>query len=88
MLTSVALAGPPANKGKSESSAAATTSGTTVTPPGSQMTLCHRTGSAGHRHYVKITVPTSAVWRHVKHGDVVPSKRGACPNGFGAASSS
>jgi len=82
MLALLALAALPASNGNGKSSAAATT----TTPPG-KMTLCHRTGSGIHRHYVKINVPTSAVWRHVKHGDVVPSKRGACPRGSGAAGS-
>ena len=77
MLALLALAVLPASNGNSKNSAAATTTATTTTPRG-KMTLCHRTGSANHRHYVKINVPTSSVWRHVKHGDVVPSASGAC----------
>jgi len=75
---SVALAGPPADKGKSNGSSATTTTATKAAPRRT-VTLCHRAGSA--TYYVKINVPVNAVWSHVKRGDVLPSASGRCPAG-------
>jgi hypothetical protein len=65
--------------------ATSTTATTTATPAASpsgtvtaKVTLCHRTGSQTNP-YVMITVSTSAIPAHTKHGDIIPAPAAGCP---------
>jgi hypothetical protein len=89
---SFALAGRPPDAGHGKGSSADTstttiTTTTTVTVTVSTprfVVLCHRTRSAAHP-WVKIKVPTNAVFTHVTHGDALLAARGTCPSSGGAA---
>jgi hypothetical protein len=89
LSASLAIAGPPAGKGKNKGATTTTTGSTsttgstttTTTETGAKhqkVTLCHATGSKQHA-YVKITIAASAVAAHMKKGDVSPGADGSCP---------
>ena len=99
VLTSLALAGRPPGFGHghggsgptAETTTAIETTTVTVTTttasaPTKLLVLCHPTGSREHP-YVKLSVPTNAVWTRVKHGDLLPGPSGNCSTSVSTKSS-
>ena len=99
VLTSLALATKPPGVGNGHGASGTTTDSTTaietttvtVTTTTAAATpkllvLCHRTGSKKHP-YVKVSVPTNAVWTRVKHGDLLPGPSGTCPSSLSTKAS-